>query len=60
MESYIFVTIIPFYDHNHSAGTTISFKVFFKAGDGTTNIYSWDPWSMTDISENVTFIEVAQ
>ena len=56
-------TIVPinaFYDHNQTAGTTISFKVFFKAGGGTTGIYSWDAWGHTEIFENVTFIEVEQ
>lgn len=48
--------IIAWHDHNQSAGTTISYKVYFQ-GPGT--VYSWDGWGRT-VNENVTFIEVEQ
>lgn len=49
--------VIAFHDHNQSAGTTISYKIYFTGLVGS--IYSWDTWG-NDVRENVTFIEVEQ
>ena len=57
------VIVSCFHDHNQSAGTTITYKLYGKMRVGTKGIYAWDTWSHTgspETSQHAVIYEVAQ
>ena len=57
------VIVSCFHDHNQSAGTTITYKLYGKMRIGNKGIYTWDTWSHTgspETTQHAVIYEVAQ
>ena len=57
------VIVSCFHDHNQTAGTTITYKLYGKTRLNAKGIYTWDSWSHTgspNTSQHAIIYEVAQ
>jgi len=57
------VIVSCFHDHNQTAGTTITYRMYGQTKTGTAGVYTWDTWSHSGgptQSQHAVIYEVAQ